>query len=1269
MLCRLKYHLMPKKTVMIILRKLWIHLTVIAIIVTLPFFKLHAQGNINSPYIPNIIPPSPNASSLMKFSDVPVSPYTGTAEITVPIYAINAKGITVPISLSYHTGGIRLKEEASWVGLGWALNAGGMISRTIMGHDDFGTQGDIYFASQCPQLPGDVSYTQPAQATGVPVLSPFIPDFFCNYQFTTSGGTEDLTPAFSAGGDVYDMEPDIFSYNFPGHSGKFILTRSGAVVMQRQENIKIQFQGSGNQVTFSITDDQGNIFYFNVIELVALAPKPAQISSWLLSKIVTQQKDSIMFNYSSGGSTTSTAPETYQTWGSSYCSAMNGLNTITGPTSAYFNQTLQSIDFINTHIQFVFDSTRNDLLGAYKLDSIIVYSKNATGALTYFKQDNLYYTYFNPTYAPISGAPMEYYRLKLDSVKEVSGSAIQPPYAFIYNNPDPGIYTAKHSYNVDHWGYFNGANNSILIPSMNIEYFPSADDPFTIPQFIQYSGAIRQPSFPAMQTFSLQQVTYPTGGKTVLTYQANDYDYNNSANGTSDPLWYVQLVSMDSLINMTRHGTMSGTINMTNIFPVLPPLSQQTNATVTVAFRYLNNNNTVYSNTVGKIYFTLGGTTWDINGATCQPGGSVCTSSLSVGLNNSVYNWSAYIDPSIDTVSTFAGIYVSIQYQETQQVYNLLQNNSFISPASGLRVQTLSNYKDASTIASQKVYNYNYQQDKLGTGNPQQYSYGRLMSIPSYARYAITTSMSGTNCANLLLFSSSINSLTSVIQGNIVGYDQVIETNVDPVLGQDIGRTVYRFSNVSDSALPYNGWRFPGTQNIGNNLNSLLLSKTDYANNGGVYTRVGEVDNYYHTTNRSVYYSPKYQYFQSGQSGGGTCVPAIYTPTQTLACFYPSIKSEKILLDSTVKIFYQQGDTSKLVAVTEANFYDNPAHYQVTRTRIVDSKGNTLINRLKYPQDFIPNGSSWTGNTILDTMIGRNMVAETIEKQDSLYYSGSSSGYVAGAQLSLYRILSANLNTIAHDKIYKLDVQAPVTNFQPFSFTNNTTSMDSRNRLMASFDQYDSKNNIQQYTRTDQNPVTIIWDYVNKYPVAQVKNAVITDVAATSFEADGNGNWSPFTGTITTVTAAPFPPTGNNYYNLTTSATLSKSGLVSGNVYIISYWSKNGVYTITGGTNILVVGKTINGWTYYDHKVTASSTTLTISGTGAIDEVRLYPSTALMTTYTYAPLVGMTTTCDADNKVTYYYYDGLGRLKWVKDQDGNIIKTYQYHYQNFGTIY
>lgn len=70
-----------------------------------------------------------------------------------------------------------------------------------------------------------------------------------------------------------------------------------------------------------------------------------------------------------------------------------------------------------------------------------------------------------------------------------------------------------------------------------------------------------------------------------------------------------------------------------------------------------------------------------------------------------------------------------------------------------------------------------------------------------------------------------------------------------------------------------------------------------------------------------------------------------------------------------------------------------------------------------------------------------------------------------------------------------------------------------------------------------------------------------------------------------------------------------------------------------------------------------------VDGSGDIDELRCYPANAQMETYTYSPLIGMTSHCDVGNRVTYYSYDVLGRLSFARDQDGNIVKTYQYHYK------
>jgi YD repeat-containing protein len=63
-----------------------------------------------------------------------------------------------------------------------------------------------------------------------------------------------------------------------------------------------------------------------------------------------------------------------------------------------------------------------------------------------------------------------------------------------------------------------------------------------------------------------------------------------------------------------------------------------------------------------------------------------------------------------------------------------------------------------------------------------------------------------------------------------------------------------------------------------------------------------------------------------------------------------------------------------------------------------------------------------------------------------------------------------------------------------------------------------------------------------------------------------------------------------------------------------------------------------------------------------IDELRLYPAGSQMTTYTFNSLLGMTSQCDVNNRITYYEYDSLGRLSLMRDQDRNIVKKICYNY-------
>ena len=72
-----------------------------------------------------------------EFGSIVASTYNGTANIEVPIFTIPYEDVAIPIKLTYDSGGAKVDQEASWVGLNWNLSTAFGISRRIYGGDDF----------------------------------------------------------------------------------------------------------------------------------------------------------------------------------------------------------------------------------------------------------------------------------------------------------------------------------------------------------------------------------------------------------------------------------------------------------------------------------------------------------------------------------------------------------------------------------------------------------------------------------------------------------------------------------------------------------------------------------------------------------------------------------------------------------------------------------------------------------------------------------------------------------------------------------------------------------------------------------------------------------------------------------------------------------------------------------------------------------------------------------------------------------------------------
>lgn len=147
---------------------------------------------------PNVLPP--DVSSFQKVNFLPVSNYTGRANIEIPFYEINLGGLKIPIGLSYNTGGVKPNDVASSVGQNWSLNAGGVISKTTNGIDDFYHDYSMFHDYETGE---DIYY-----GTSIGYLS-----YYSNH----------IAPFGFPGAD--DTQPDTFNVTAPGIGFSFIHNR------------------------------------------------------------------------------------------------------------------------------------------------------------------------------------------------------------------------------------------------------------------------------------------------------------------------------------------------------------------------------------------------------------------------------------------------------------------------------------------------------------------------------------------------------------------------------------------------------------------------------------------------------------------------------------------------------------------------------------------------------------------------------------------------------------------------------------------------------------------------------------------------------------------------------------------------------------------------------------------------------------------------------------------------------------------------------------
>lgn len=604
------------------------------------------------------------------------------------------------------------------------------------------------------------------------------------------------------------------------------------------------------------------------------------------------------------------------------------------------------------------------------------------------------------------------------------------------------------------------------------------------------------------------------------------------------------------------------------------------------------------------------------------------------------------------------GGYTTFEYELNQGVD--VHANNQVKPVGGVRIKTITDYSFDNSKAITKNYEY-----KLNDGTTSgQADFPRYESFSSFHFYTPpggggSGSPSDYDINYINVSSNSVAGL-GFIQGSHIAYSQVTEFQTDVFTGRPLGKTVYNYHvagfNTNDD--------FIGDGD--------LEKLTVYDNTGKILYQQDNSYNYMSPASLAAYTLQNSNVQDSKNilckyDNYGTIIYTWKNTTQTYpVCLESRLYKtklsrggyffsgwEKQLISQTEKKYDQLTDS--YITSTKTFTYGNSAHTLPTRIDQTTGNGELVTTTKKYPLDYnIPTGvfldNASTGIELLQT---KNIVGAEIESvQLRQNPDGTNKRYISGLVTTYYPTQPYPQN------IYRIEAQVPLATLQSSAANGNGTfTFDAAYKLLGRF-KYDASGNLNEQSKASDITQAYIYDYYGSLPIAEVNNATNNDVAYTSFESNGSGNWVITGGYAYTTSGL----TGLKGYTITTGDNISKSGLNTVRQYIVSYWSRNGVLTVSNN-NSTTVGLTRNGWTYYEHLLTTGISSVSISATNAtIDELRFFPTDAQMATVAYVIGLGEITRCSPTNQLLYYEYDGLNRLLNVKDDEGNIVKNYRYNY-------
>lgn len=1175
---------------------------------------------------------SPNAAAMSIFRDNPVSLYTGLSSIYIPLYNIKEGNINIPISLEYHASGFRPEVHPGWVGMGWNLKAGGIITRSVNG------------------LPDELNPTNAASGQYARSGYYFHTDLLNRSNWSSienvrSIAQVDYNPSGPSRPQFADSQPDEFSFDFEGYSGKFYLNSTGLWKVKCNRPITVKS------------------YYYNSSSIFQAVPFPRPDES-----VRVEYGESYMFT----GFVITTEDGTQYVFG--------------GPTSA-----------IEYEMGMFYQNSDPWVATAWHLSQII-HNDGRTIALNYEREDGEYTAQMYVSLSKLISSSLDTgtdsqsnlvsgtcsseggTRCKLS--ESYGGKLISPVYLSSIKTSNQTIYFDRaKSAELRYSRYaFDFRYNELNNQGVSERVFPF----LRTPRFQEYPACLDKLQWRKLTGIRIISNSFSENAKEFSFLYNNDDPANTNSQNERLTLLKVSEQSNDgSVISPYEFAY--------NKYHSLPAyltdqidhwgfynanfISQDTD------IDYKNPNNSYYSHreasTDSSVY-------------------------LSGMLTRITYPTRGYTN------------FVYEQHDFGKQLEEYRFNSPLISStqkAGGVRIRKIASY----TLNNQQPSlekEYFYVNDYSSANSSAVLSSSGILG--GRARYSYIGYRGRAFNRDNSLYSRSFFSTQSVLpassnsQGSHIGYSTVIEKRSDG------SYTEYKYSNfdtgnLDEAPLSILQNTVQGSRTLYSPYTSTseergkLLRETQFNSRG---QKILQKDIEYVSLDKAAGYVPSIK-----GSNSKPCAPSLGDMIDEGAAFkfytysYLPVKVTEVLYDINGQ------NPVKTIKSTEYSSNTTTGYGLIASESSTDSKSQTVTTTYRYPFDLTfpvtpaPQSLSDPVASAVYAMTAKNMVGLPIE---AITTRG---GLVTEATVQTYRFAGPAQNRLLPFQSFRLEATKPLSQYTLTAYGSQANSPlniaggNSQMQLKATCTQYDATGNPlnlvkggatnTSYVITGGVNSSYLWGYQNALLVAKVENAGPAEIFHSNFE-EATG-WDAAlaydnqrvrtglkAGKLTSYNR------GDQYHSfgtapLTIALTAPKKFIFSGWVYSEGPTAQLWLFMYKAGETgyftyyeyLAMEPTDLNKWVYLEKEIEVPADVVKLNyrltnfyrsanATGGrtwFDDVRIHPAEAQMTTYTHQPGVGVTSVSDANNRSIRYEYDGLNRLGIVRDQDGNVLKQMEYHYQ------